>query len=74
MECYSNYFGLPAPTHIDFDPTAVKNTNIHFTEVELSLLNKCPKYNLHHKPIKWIRNLAWKAETLANLLPEQQQE
>jgi hypothetical protein len=59
---------------LQFHPRVVNNTNIQFTEAKLSLLNKGPKYKLHHKPTNWICSLAWEAETAVSLLPDQQQE
>ena len=55
--------------HRDFYPRVVNYTNITFTDNELKLLNKGPKYNLHHKPKNWITNLALEAETAISLLP-----
>jgi hypothetical protein len=52
----------------------VNITAIRFTSTELSLLNKGPRYNLHHTPDNWIRSLAWEAETPASHLPIPQQE
>jgi hypothetical protein len=35
----------------------------------MSLLQKCPKYNLHIKPKNWIQNPALEAETTISHLP-----
>jgi len=40
-----------------------------FTNEELTLLNKGPKYNLNHKHKHWLSNLAFEAETAITLLP-----
>ena len=57
-------------TNIKFAPRVINNTNIIFTEDELSLLNKGLKYNLHSKKKDWIKTLALEAETAVNKLPE----
>jgi hypothetical protein len=40
-----------------------------FSEQELALLQKGPKYNLHKKPKKLTQNLALEAETAIAHLP-----
>ena len=52
-----------------FYPRVVNNTDITFTDHELSLLQKGPKYNLHTKRQNWIQNLALEAETAISQLP-----
>jgi hypothetical protein len=37
------------PTEQHFHPRVINNTDISFTEHEMTLLQKRPKYNLHHK-------------------------
>jgi len=53
----------------DFHPRVINNTDITFSEQELTLLQKGPKYNLHNKPNNWIQNLALEAETAITHLP-----
>jgi len=56
------------PTKTKFLPV-INSTDIAFSEQELALLQKGPKYNLHNKPKNWIQNLALEAETaIAHLL------
>ena len=52
----------PQPHH-KFYPRIIYTTDINFSEQEMTLLEKGPKYNLHSKPKDWIRNLALEAET-----------
>jgi hypothetical protein len=47
-----------------FFPRVVNNTNIYFSENELALLNKGPKYNLHNRHKHWLTNLALEAKQL----------
>jgi hypothetical protein len=44
-----------------FYPRVINNTNITFTNDEMSLLNKGLKYNLGHKNKGWIKTLANKS-------------
>jgi len=52
-----------------FYPRVVNNTDIFFSNSEMSLLQKGPKYNIHAKKKKWIQNLALEAETAIIKLP-----
>jgi hypothetical protein len=45
-------------------------TDFAFTSEEMLLLNKGLKYNLHHKPKKWIQTVAIEADRAVNLLPD----
>jgi hypothetical protein len=47
----------------------MNNTDITFSNKEIELLEKDPKYNLHHKKKHWLTNLALKAETAISMLP-----
>jgi len=58
----------PQPHH-KFYPRVINTTDINFSERELTLLEKGPKYNLHSKPKDWIQNLALEAETAIMQLP-----
>jgi len=49
-------------------------TDIPFSEPEIALLQKGPKYNLHDKPKDWIQNLALEAETAISRLPHTERE
>jgi hypothetical protein len=53
----------------EFYPRVVNKTDIVFSEQEMSLLQKGPKYNLHTKPKNWIQILAVEAETAISHLP-----
>jgi hypothetical protein len=55
-------------------PRVVNNTNITFSDNEMSLLQKGPKYNLHAKGRNWIQNLALEAETAITQLPTNERE
>jgi hypothetical protein len=55
--------------HHTFYPRIVNNTDITFSCKEIELLEKGPKYNLHHKKKNWLTNLALEAETAISLLP-----
>ena len=55
--------------HHTFHPRIVNNTDISFSSKEIGLLEKGPKYNLHHKKENWLTNLALEAETAISLLP-----
>jgi hypothetical protein len=46
-----------------FHPRVTKNTDISFSNTEISLLQKGPKYNMHAKRRNWIQNLGLEAET-----------
>jgi hypothetical protein len=52
----------------------VNNTNLTFTEEEISLLNNGQKYNLHYKHTHWIQTLALEAENAITMLPTHEQE
>jgi hypothetical protein len=58
----------------EFYPRVVNNTNITFTNEELSLLNQGPKYNLHFKHKQWIQTLALEAQNAITMLPTHEQE
>jgi hypothetical protein len=47
----------------------VNTTDIPFSDHEMSLMQKGPKYNLHDKPKNWIQNLALETETAISHLP-----
>jgi hypothetical protein len=53
----------------DFHPRVINNTEITFTDNEMTLLQKGPKYNLHTKKKNWIQNLALETETAISQLP-----
>jgi len=55
--------------HHTFYPRTVNNTDITFFNKETELLEKGPKYKLHHKKKHWLTNLALKAETAISTLP-----
>jgi hypothetical protein len=57
-----------------FYPRVINSTNITFTNDEMSLLNKGPKYNLGHKNKGWITTLALEAQTAISQLPHTEQE
>jgi len=50
------------PPERTFHPRVVNMTDIPFSEPEMALLQKGPKYNLHSKPKNWIQNLALEAQ------------
>jgi hypothetical protein len=52
-----------------FYPRVINNTDIPFSDNEMALLQKGPKYNLHTKNRDWIQNLALEAETAISHLP-----
>jgi hypothetical protein len=52
-----------------FHPRVINNTNITFSDNEMELLQKGPKFNLHSKKKNWLQNLALEAETAVTLLP-----
>ena len=54
---------------IKFYPRVVNKTNINFTNNEISLLEKGPKYNLHSRKNNWLTTLALEAETAITSLP-----
>jgi hypothetical protein len=61
-------------THLhkkNFYPRVVNMTDISFSEPEMALPQKGPKYNLHDKPKDWIQTLAFEAETAISRLPLQ---
>jgi len=53
--------------HHTFYPRIVNNTDINFSSKEIALLEKGPKYNLHHRNKNWLANLALEAETAISL-------
>ena len=53
----------------NFYPRVINNTDIPFSEPEMSLLQKGLKYNLHSKRQIWLENLALEAETAVPKLP-----
>jgi hypothetical protein len=59
---------------LTFYPRVVNNTNIAFSNNEMALLQKGPKYNLHAKGHNWIQNLALEAETAITKLPANERE
>jgi exonuclease III len=63
-----NLFNTPSEKHT-FHPRVINNTNITFSDTEMALLQKGPKYNLHSKKKNWLRNLALEAETAVTQLP-----
>ena len=56
---------------VDQNKVYVNNTDIKFTDHEMTLLEKGPKYNLHYKKRNWIQNLALEAETAKKNNPTQ---
>jgi hypothetical protein len=62
------------PPNHRFHPRVVNMTNISFSDPEMALLQKGPKYNLHNKPKTWIQNLALEAETAISQLPISERE
>ena len=61
-------------TNIQFYPRVINETKIEFSNEEMTLLNKGPKYNLSHKKRNWLRNLAFEAENAITLLPTHEQD
>ena len=60
------------PTHPPkktFYPRVMNMAHIPFSEPEMALLQKGPKYNQHDKPKDWIQNLALEAEKAISRLP-----
>jgi hypothetical protein len=57
-----------------FYPRVVNQTNIDFTNDEMTLLNKGLKYNLSHKNKNWTETLALEPETALSLLPTTEQD
>lgn len=49
------------------------STDVAFSDDEMLLLNKGLKYNLHHKPKRWLQTLGIKADTAVNMLPRKDQ-
>ena len=62
-----------SPRH-SFYPRVVNMTDIPFSEPEMTILQKGPKYNLHSKPKNWLQTLALEAETAITCLPPSHQE
>jgi hypothetical protein len=58
----------PQQVH-NFYPRVVNNTNIPFSEPEITLLQKGLEYNLHMKHHNWLENLALEGETAVSQLP-----
>jgi hypothetical protein len=52
-----------------FHPTVINNTKIQFTNEEIKLLEKGPKYNMDTKKKDWVKNLALERETAISMLP-----
>jgi hypothetical protein len=50
-----------------FYPKTHNQSDVQFTEDEIQLLCKGPKYNLHYKPKHWLKTLALEAETTISL-------
>jgi len=57
-----------------FHPTVVNHTDISFSNTEMSLLQKAPKYNIHAKERNWIQNLGLETETAITQLPTNERE
>jgi len=49
-------------------------TDISFSEPEMTILQKGPKYNIHSKPKDWLQTLALEVETTITLLPPSERE
>ena len=62
------------PPKQNFHPRVMNMTDITFSETEMALLQKGPKYNIHDKPKDWIQNLALEAETAISHLPPPERE
>ena len=62
------------PPKSNFYPRVVNMTDISFSETEMALLQKGPKYTLHDKPKNWIQNLALESETAISCLPPSERE
>jgi hypothetical protein len=60
--------------NIQFHPRVINETEIIFSNKEMTMLNKGLKYNLSHKKTHWLSNLAFEAESAIALLPTQEQE
>jgi hypothetical protein len=57
-----------------FYPRVMNETEIEFSNEEMTMLNKGLKYNLSHKKMQWLSNLAFEAESTIALLPTQEQD
>jgi hypothetical protein len=57
-----------------FYPRVINNTNITFSDNEMFLLQKGPKYNVHAKRRNWIQNLALESETGITQLPNNERD
>jgi len=55
--------------HCTFYHKVINNTDITFSDNEITLLNKGLKYNLHQKKRRWLTDIALEAETAINSLP-----
>ena len=56
-------------TKTTFHTRIINNTDIIFSNDEITLLNKGLRYILHFKHKNWITTLPFEAETAINLLP-----
>jgi hypothetical protein len=56
-----------------FAKRTVNLTNVVFTKVEIHILDKGLKYNLHHTPKNWIQTLAMQAKVGKRQLPKEDQ-
>jgi hypothetical protein len=54
-------------------PKVCNQSDVHFTEEEIQLLSKGPKYNLHFKPKHWLKTLALEVETAISYTEEHEQ-
>ena len=61
------------PKH-SFYPRVLNMTDISFSEPEMTILQKGPKYNILSKPKDWLQTLALEAETAITLLPPSERE
>jgi hypothetical protein len=57
-----------------FYPRVINETKTEFSNEEIAMLNKGPKYNLSHKTTHWLSNLAFEAENAITLLPTHEQD
>ena len=56
-------------TNIQFYPRVINEAKMEFSNEEMTMLNKGPKYNLSHKKTHWLTNTAFEAENAITLLP-----
>jgi hypothetical protein len=59
---------------LSFYTRVINNTDITFSDNEMSLLQKGPRYNILAKRRNWIQNLALEAETAITQLPANERE